>query len=100
MDDHVAETVIVEWTIKAGRDAEFFAFRRPVAESTPGFLGETLYRADVDGEPDANLYINIGRWRSREEFYDALPTAIRDVAPKTEPFEAAPRRRLWLRPSV
>jgi heme-degrading monooxygenase HmoA len=93
-----AEMVIVEWTIERGRDQEFFAFRRPVPPSTPGFLGEQLYRAEVDGDRETVMYVNIGHWSTRAAFHAGVPGVTEGFAPEPQDFEDAPRRRLWLSP--
>ena len=98
MHDEQSEMVIVEWTIKSGHEQEFLDFREPIQPSTPGFLGEQLYRAEIDGDRETIMYVNIGRWRSRADFYAEVPGVTEGSAPQPQDFEAAPRRRLWVRP--
>jgi hypothetical protein len=98
MHDEQSEMVIVEWTLKSGHEQEFLDFREPIQPSTPGFLGEQLYRAEIDGDRETIMYVNIGRWRSRADFYAEVPGVTEGSAPKPQDFEAAPRRRIWVRP--
>lgn len=63
-----------------------------------GILGRAVYRAEIDGDPETTLYVNIGTWRTREDFYAGVPGVMRGMAPEPQDFEEAPRRRLWVSP--
>jgi hypothetical protein len=97
----IEQIVIVQWFIRRGPKAAdgFAAYRNPVPEQTEGFLGETLYEAQPDGVERALVYINIGRWRSQQDFYTYFPNARRDQLPPKEKFESRQRRRYWLTPN-
>jgi len=81
-----------------GREQEFFDLRKPLDPSTPGYQREQLYRAGMDGDPDASMFVNIGHWRWSADFYAGVPGVAEGSAPQPQDFEAAPRRRIWLTP--
>lgn len=94
-----AETVLVEWTVskEPGTLESLRVARADVDDETPGFRGETLYRGSVDAPTSYDLYLNVGAWDNRDDFYNALPKARRGVVPDREDFEVADRRRIWFR---
>lgn len=90
------EIVLVHWRVSPERLDDFLTkYGSSRAEGTwPGFLGEDLYRK-VGSNASAIEFVRIGRWRRREDFYEALEIAP-DTRPQVEPFEASQRRREWL----
>lgn len=95
-----AATVMVRWTIQPGAVDELRALRRAsLVERPQSLIGETLYRADVDGPTErGEIYVNIGRWRSSDAFYEEVGGTEHGVAPSKRDFELAQRRRAWLIP--
>ena len=97
--DPTVAMIVVQWFIKAGREGDFFDYRKPIDPGMEGVIGESLFRATVDdADEEASVFLNIGYWRSREDFYRAFPGSKRGVAPPQQEFEARPRRRHWLGP--
>lgn len=99
--DPTFAVVVVQWFIKPGREADFLKDRKPIRRA-PGFIGESLFRATVDtdepGAGQAVVYLNIGHWRSRSDFYRKFRHLKPGVVPDLNDYEAAPRRRHWLGP--
>jgi hypothetical protein len=94
-----AATVLVEYEVDDSDEAEraFRAWRDQLDPATmPGLVGETLYRARLDGENRTlRGFVNIGHWRSAADF-DRRFGSSRDKIPGHELFEVGQRRRLWL----
>ena len=92
-------TVLVEYVVKPDKEAEFLDWRQLRPANPPGFIGETLYRADWDGEVgDANLhFVNIGHWAPKQAFYDHFQTEVGRKPGHDDTFEAMQRRRAFLR---
>ncbi|HUQ78579.1 MAG TPA: hypothetical protein VM427_06890 [Patescibacteria group bacterium] len=93
-----AATVLVEYVIKPDQEEDFRRWRELGPPSPAGFVGETLYWAEWDGEPDdGNLhFVNIGHWSPRQAFYDHFKTQPGQEIRRME-FEDGRRRRAFLR---
>lgn len=89
-------TVLVEYIIEPALEATFRAWRELDPAHPVGFVGETLFRAQWDGEDDEYLhFVNLGHWANPAAFYRHF-----DIQPGQRPgrkdFEGAQRRRAWL----
>jgi hypothetical protein len=89
-------SVLVEYVIEPGLEAQFRIWRELDPPRPVGFVGETLFRADWDGESDEYLhFVNLGHWTGRQPFYTHFGIEP-GQPPGREDFEGAQRRRAWL----
>lgn len=92
------EIVLVHWSIRKGSVVSFLEARQPIPDDTPGFLGETLYRAQMD-DAEFVAFLNVGRWARRQDFYEHFKdVATPGEAPALLEFEFKPRVREWVSP--
>lgn len=91
------EVVLVTWTIRGDAIGQFLADVPSLPAETPGLIREDLYRL-VEEQEDVAHFVRIGRWESREQFYEALDAAgaAPFKRPARKPYEAADRSREWL----
>jgi hypothetical protein len=97
--------VIVEWTIRKGRECDFLVYwsTRATVPDRSGLIGEYLSAVEPKrwivwgSSENATTYYNIGLWRDDAAFEDQIGRHIDLSRPPLE-FEAAPRRRVFLAP--
>lgn len=92
------EVVLVSRTVRVDAVEQFKRETPDLDSSTAGLIGEELYRLEGQSQEGSVRFLRVGRWQSREHFYDALKD--QGVAPFTspvpKPYETAKRRREWL----
>lgn len=104
-------TVIVEWTIKKGREQDFLDYwsKRSTLANREGLIAEFLNTVEPGeawpwmswatpvSRPDATTYYNVGLWRDAPSFQDQIGKFIDPARPLLD-FEAARRNRIVLAP--
>jgi hypothetical protein len=92
------EVVLVTWSIQADAVDQFKRETPDLDVSTPGLIGEELYRLEGESADGSVRFLRVGRWANREQFYDALKDAgVKPfTSPPPKPYETRRRRREWL----
>lgn len=110
-DGMMVRTVIVEWTIKKGREQEFLDYwsKRSTLANREGLITEFLNTVETGetwpwmswatpvNRPEATIYYNVGLWRDAPSFQEQVGKFIDPARPLLD-FEAARRNRIVLAP--